>query len=325
MRQTRRRNVLPTFGLAALALAVPWASAQDDPPPASRSAGASDAEAAIAPASRWTLSLDVTGGYIFAGDLDRGPGDLSVAFAGARASAAYAIDKVSKITLSIGGEYWSYDFDGATGLIAGTASPFSDLAVGSLGAIYVRQLDEHWGLVVGANIQSAGESGADFGDTLTYSGIAGFRYSFSDSLSVGLTLYVSTRLEDGVIAIPIPIVEWQIDERWRFASETQPDSVLYVLSYQLSDAWNVGLGAGVYSQRFRLDKTGPVAHGLADVQRVLVAGRAVYEPSEHVELTLTGGFVVFHDIELMTAGGGHISSDEAQPSPYVGVSLGFTF
>ncbi len=329
MRHARRRIVPPLASAAALALgagpAYSQGGADAQPDNGAPGDGASGAQDAIAPPSRWTLSLDVTGGYIFGADMDSGPGELAVAFAGARASAAYAIDKTSRVTLSIGGEYWNYDFDGVTGLIVGTSSPFEDLYVGSLGALYTKRIDEHWGIVLGANIQSAGEGGSDFSDTLTYAGIAGFRYAFDESFSLGLSLYVSSRLEDDVIVIPIPIIEWQIDEKWRLASETQIDSVLYVLSYQATDHWNLGLGAGFYSQRFRLDENGPVPSGLADVQRVLVAGRAVYEPNSNIEVALTGGYVVFHDIELLTAGGGHISSDEVKPSPYLGVSVGFTF
>ncbi|MEZ6242168.1 MAG: DUF6268 family outer membrane beta-barrel protein [Phycisphaerales bacterium] len=320
MRQTNRWTGVSGAALLALGLACGFAPAQD------RTSDENAAgDEALAPASRWSLSLNLSSGYIGEGDLDRGPGDLDIFFAAASADLSYAIDRTSRITLVTSGAYWHYDFDGATGLIAGTSEPFSDLSVGGLGLVYSKRIDEHWSIIVGAHVRSAGESGADFGDTITFSAVGGFQYAFSDSFSVGLSLLVSSQLEDDVLVIPIPTIDWKIDERWRFASEAQVDQVLYLLSYKLNDQWNVGLGAGFYSQRFRLDKNGPVPNGLTDVFRVMVAGRAAYTPSEHVTIALTGGFVVYHDIELMNAAGGHLSSDEVQPAPMVGLSVGLSF
>lgn len=327
VRRRWRARTLVCLPTAIGALAAPAAAQEDtsEPPVEERAGDAGGAEAAVADAPRWSLSLEAGAGYIAEGDLDRGPGDLDIFFASAGVTVGYAIDRTSRISLITAGEYWSYDFDGATGLVAGTSEPFDDLYVARVGALYLKRIDDNWSVVLGGHVQSAGEDGSDFSDTVTVAGIAGFRYAFSESLSVGLSLLVSSRLEDDVLVIPIPTVDWRIDERWRLASETQIDSVLYVLSYQASEQWNLGLGAGFYSQRFRLDETGPVPNGLADVQRVLVAGRARYEPSEHVTIRLTGGFVVYHDIELMTAGGSKISSDEVDPAPTAGVSLEFTF
>lgn len=325
MRRINRWAGDPRIGLIALCLLASAAPAQDRAPDQTPGDQTPEAEAALAPASRWTLSLDATSGYIAEGDLDLGPGDLDIFFAAAGAEIAYAIDQTSKISLVAGGEYWSYDFDGATGLIAGTGEPFADLYVAGLGVLYRKRIDEHWSIIAGAYARSAGESGSDFSDTLTFSGLGGFQYAFDDSLTVGLSLLVSSRLEDGVIVVPFPTIDWKIDDRWRLASEARIDAVMYVLSYQIDEAWNVGLGAGFYGQRFRLDENGPVPNGLADVLRVLVAGRAAYAPSKNVTISLTGGFVVYHDIELMNSGGGHISSDEVQPAPTVRLTVELVF
>lgn len=319
-----------TNRIAAAALSLPLllaggAIAQESTPVNEEGSGDLALTRRQPPRTSVSFRLDGSGGYIFDADMDSGPGSVAVAHGAAGASATYTIDPTSTIALRVDAEYWHYEFDGVTGLIMGTASPFEDLHTASVGGLYRKRFDEHWSIAVGAEAHSAAESGADFSDSLTFRSALGVQYAFSESFQLGVMLVVASRLEESVRILPIPTIDWRIDDRWRFASEIQPDAAQYVLSYQLNDRWNVGVGGGFYSEQFRLDDNGPTAGGIADIQRAVVGARVLFQPGERLKIRASAGYVVYHDIELQNAAGNFLASDEVDPSPMVGLSLEFTF
>jgi hypothetical protein len=75
---------------------------------------------------------------------------------------------------------------------------------------------ENWTLVALLMGRTAGEGGADFGDTLTGGGALVVDYEWSDTLSTGVVIGAISQLEDSVGIVPIPTIDWRFSDGWLF-------------------------------------------------------------------------------------------------------------
>src|SRR5262249_28731191 len=114
-----------------------------------------------------------------------------------------------------------YRFSGDPLLLPGGGIPWDQVRTYSIGVQMRYAFDEHWALLAGANIASAGAPGAPFGDTLSGGGALGVSYSFSRALTLGVAVTAQSKLSGGVFVLPFPIIDWVLpfDEgRWRLAA-----------------------------------------------------------------------------------------------------------
>ena len=68
------------------------------------------------------------------------------------------------------------------------------------------------GIVVGPFFEFAGESKADFGDSLSMGGIFGVRYRFNDTLTAGLGIMARSEIEDDAYVQPWVNLDWGATE-----------------------------------------------------------------------------------------------------------------
>ena len=107
-----------------------------------------------------------------------------------------------------------------------------------VGATFSSQIDDEWGYFVGGSVLASPGEGASWGDAITGGGVAGFTYQLTDTLRIGAGVGVSSRLEDDARVIPIPSLEWQINEQW----ELQLTFPKPRLIYSLNDKWKIHAG-----------------------------------------------------------------------------------
>lgn len=255
-------------------------------------------------------------------DLNVGPGDVALHVAGVRVGMTGSAGKRGQIAVSLDYELARYDFRQATGLVPGTDSLWDDTHAIAVGVRYLRQATERLAWFAGGSVRLGAEDGGDLAEGLVGSALAGARYSFSPSLTLGLGAGVRTRLEDDPLVYPLPIIHWRIAERWTLSAG---DDAGVALSYAPSERWTVTL-AGAYDLRdFRLADDGPVPDGAARHTRLPVTLGVVFTPTPRLRLHAAAGYVFAQTIEVFDAGGTEIADTDPDGAAFLRLAFGYQF
>lgn len=272
--------------------------------------------------SEITFSAGVGAVWIGAADLDTSPGELTISRVAAHIAAGFKVSETADIAIRFDTEFSSYDFDNATGLIPGTSEPFDDARTLTITPIYRDFHENGWAWFVGGRIQSAGESGADFSDTLTGGGLGGASYQVTSSLRLGAGISISDNLaEDDVFVLPFPIIQWDITGDLRLETAGRGAR----LAYQIHKDWSLALEAGFERREYRLDDNGPLPGGAVIDQSFPIALAATFRPDPRFELVGRVGSHVFADLEFYNAAGNEIADDERDPALFAGFELQVRF
>jgi hypothetical protein len=103
-------------------------------------------------------------------------------------------------------EYSEYDLD----KLAGTQK-FNTL---DFDVLWKSMINEEWGYFVYGGVGLSASEHAELGNGLTGVGGGGVQYVWSEKLSLGVGLAVSTQMEDDPRVLPIIALNWQINDRW---------------------------------------------------------------------------------------------------------------
>lgn len=274
------------------------------------------------PLANTSFSLSFGGTWIGEADLDESPGSLGIARAGARFGVGHKLSETVSLNIGADLDYSVYDFSDATGLVAGTDDPFDDATTVtlSLGAQFKSGERNTW--FVTGFARSAGESGAEFDQTVTGGGIVGLSHSFSDNLTLGIGVLASSELEDDVYVIPVPIVRWKISERWSLNTGERAD---VQLAYAPSERWTFGAEASWDRRRFRLDDEGPLPSGVVEERHVPVGVFAVFAPNPNIELAAHVGAHLGSEIKIDDDNGDRVGKDDLESALYAGFDVRFRF
>lgn len=271
----------------------------------------------------WEASLAFSGEYHFKSDLDDDHGRVAVGRLGAALDVRIPIGDRSRVRVGFATEYSSYSFDNATDFTAGSSEPWDDIHDHQITVAFSTQEDAHWSWFVAGRVEAFYERGAEFSDSITGGGAAGFVYQFSDNFSLGVGAAVQTQLEDNVYVWPIPSLDWKITDKWRVA--TLADDPGVILSYTASDALTFTLD-GIYERRrFRLDQDGPVPKGIGEDSRIPVALGVIWNASKQVELTGRVGADFFQNYEVDDRGGNKLHDTDGNTAFFVSLELKFKF
>jgi len=187
---------------------------------------------------------------------------------------------------------------------------------------------ERWTLVGLLLGRTSGESGADFGDTLTGGGGLAIDYEWNENLSTGVILGVISQLEDSAAILPIPTIDWRFAEDWRFqfgVVEMTYPGIGPMISYS-SGPWRFAVGGSFQKRRYRLDdRLGPIDEGIGQEQSFPVFFRVGYLPTPKVNLALMVGTALGGEIRSEQNGGARIFERDYDPALILGLQAGFRF
>lgn len=289
--------------------------------------GASEA-AARTEASRdlsASASVTFTGSHTFESDLDEGAGSVSVSRAGAEVSLDFPVASRTAIVGGIGAEASFYEFSDAEPPFGEADGPLEtarelDFTIG-----FRTQVCDKTFLRAVALVRSAGEAGADFGETLTYGGAVGVSYASSDRLILGIGLGARTQLEEDALIIPLPLIVWRATDKLTLRTGGGARGPGIEASYAITEQITLSADVGYESRDFRLDDEGVAPDGVFRDRRVPVALGVTWKPGEQVELRLRGGAYVWQNYELNDASGDDITDSDADIAPFVEARVGFSF
>lgn len=266
------------------------------------------------------VRLRLDGQHAFRADLDD-RGDVAVTRLDGELGLDFGLTETLRLTTDWRTERSWYDFDNATGFVAGFSEPWDDVIEHELGVGLLGRIDERWSWFARGFVNSAGEDSADFGSTITGGGAGGLRYAFSETFALSFGALGRSRLEDDAIVIPIIGVNWTISEKLRFDTR----GLGARLSYQLTEPVGLFLQGGYESREFRLDDEGAAPEGVGRDARAPIAAGIAWRPNPNFALEAFGGYQVWQEFELLDGRGNRLAEIESDPAPIAGVSLEIRF
>lgn len=274
--------------------------------------------------SRLGVSVTGTSEYAFSAGLDGG-GDLSVTRLGAEVAVSGVIDDRNRVILSFGNEFSFYDLSG-TALIPGDSDGLLEETYDSgVGLAWISRIDDAWSVLVRGSVDAAGESGADFGDSLTYGGLVVVSNQITPNLRLGAGVIARTRLEDDALVVPIVAVDWVFAEGWTVTTSGATGGAGIEVRYELTEEVTLTLGGGWRSDDYRLSDDNPLPEGVVRHDRVPVAAGVIYRPSRRIEIVARGGAHVWQRLEVLDGSGDEIADADGDAAPFVSLDLSFRF
>jgi hypothetical protein len=309
---------LPGLVLAASLMATPAAHAQNvgaspstdierigqsySTPSGARAAGRPDA------------SLRIGGGFIrqFDADVDGG-GDFAVSRAYASVSGSFALGESVAFSPSIAYEFGDYSFAGA----ASAAFPWERVNEVGIAPRFDIQLDRDLTVSLSPIIQFAAEDGAGWGNAAQWGGLGAIRYSFAPELTLGAGLLGLTQLEGDPLFIPIPLIDWKIDQNWRVSNlrvpEANPFAALEVV-YDTQETLEFAAGGGWETRRFRLDDG-----GVGQDRGAAFYARVTARLADRFRVDGLVGFTAFNQLKALDSGGATTASRSADTGLILGI------
>jgi len=270
------------------------------------------------------LSISASSAYQFKSDLSGG-GDVSVSRYALAIGGTRPISEKVGLGVRMSYELDDYNFSNANSLSA--QNPWGNINRLGLGMRLAYKLTDQWSISGGPVIQSSGENGANFSDSLLYGGIVSAMYKANRDLTVGLGAGVFYRLEETRV-FPSLLISWRITDRLRLGNSYRlgpAGPAGLELSYILDENWQVAAGGGHHSLRFRLDKNGSIPDGIGENYNWPVYARLSRKLGKMLNLDLYGGAAFGGKMKLQDSSGNDINSVSYNTAPLMGFNLSATF
>jgi len=232
----------------------------------------------------------------------------------------------------------AYNFSGTSGARnSGNAYQWDNVHRLVIGGLFGYDLNEKWRLIGGGIVRSWGESGADYGDSITGGLIGGFDFHPNEDFSIGLIIGAFSAIEDSLALFPVPTLKWNFTENWKLhvglVTVFDP-GVGADVTWQISDTVSFGTGIVFQSRRYRLrDKTRVVKGGgagstgnnrtddggVGEETEVPVFAMIKWKPTEKASIDLLAGVAFAGNVRVEDDHGGRIADDDYDPAPFVGL------
>jgi len=225
----------------------------------------------------------------------------------------------------------SYDFDGnffGSTLTTDSDDPWSDIHTVEFAMVVNYSLTDDLGVFGGPVIKVAGESGADWDDSLTGGGVFGASYRLNSDLRLGGGLGVVSQIEDDVRVFPIIIVEWAFADDWRISSNSF-EMANYAngieLVYDATEKWQFALGGGFRHARFRLDDEGIAPDGVGQEESLPIWFRTSWAATSSIRVGGVIGLVTNGELRVENNDGDNIESVDYDSTWMMGIFGRITF
>ncbi len=267
--------------------------------------------------------INVRGDLTLRSDLSDGGGSVAVRRAGYDATFGYAFSPTLIGSLTLGTDVVWFDFKDATGLVAGTGRPWSQLSQSYVSPRLVIVQDQTWSYLVGGSLNVSGEADADIGDSLRWSALGAVRYAVSDTLSLTAGLVASSRLERATQFVPLLGLTWQIDEFTKL--DLGGRGLGLELSTKLDEAWTASVSVEFENAEYRLNDEAPLAAGVVRDRRVPLLVGLAWKPTPRVEVGVKVGAVVYQEFTVYNRSGDELSETNTDPAAMIGLSASLKF
>ncbi|BDS07885.1 hypothetical protein NT6N_29250 [Oceaniferula spumae] len=284
-------------------------------------AGEASVPASYPVSPQWVPSLGM--GYLHQLDADV---DSGGSFSVDRANFDFGMTRVygpgKMAGVSIGYGYHDYHFENMA------VNPWNEVHSLSLAFPVRWELDDRWSLFALPSARANFENGADISDSVTGGMLAGATYKFSDRLSIGPGIGMSSELEDTFNVFPILLIRWKISDDLVLqtsGSQGASQGPGLALTWQAAEKWKFSLGARYERLRFRLDDDGANPDGVGEEKGLPVYLGVSYQISKDSELSFYTGVKFAASLEVDNSTGDSVYKSDHDAAPFVGLSWNAKF
>jgi len=263
------------------------------------------------------------GTHLFRTDMDEG-GTLSRSAYAAGFSLRHIASQRLAFSATIGYEFEQYRIRNST---AFAGRGWRDIHHVSLSAGMNLRMTDEWSVFASPALRFGAESGAQWDDAATVSGLIGAAYQVNPDLRLGAGFGVQTRLERRAVVFPLIIVDWKFAEDWRLSTDAgeffiQPGVDVI---YTLNDQWTFAAGLSYLSRGFRLDESGDVPDGVGTFEGFPVRVRATWNASPRMQVSGVAGAFFAGKAQLRDASGNPLGKDNMSAGVQIGAMFEFRF
>ena len=281
---------------------------------------------AAPPVQKPDINLKISGGYShqFSTSIE-GSGSYTADRAYFGISSRYTLTETVTLSVGVAYEYDYYNFTGNS--VFATAAWNNVETLGILPRFDIR-LNDRWSVGAAPLLQMSGESNASAGKTITGGALVNFRYAFDETHVLGLGLLAKGQLNNSVLVVPVPIVDWEIKKGLRISNVRGPEANPFVgleLVQELSTQFNAALGGAWEYRMFRLDDSAPFANGAGLEQQITLYGRLEWKPVPQFRVDFLAGAAVMNQLKLYDSSNNFIGSEDGGTSLVLGVFASYKF
>jgi hypothetical protein len=284
--------------------------------------GEESSRSGISDKARFTAS--VSSAHQFKSDIDGG-GDVSVTHYGVGVGGVIPLTDKFGLRTSLSYDREEYNFSDSNAF--DITDPWRQVDRIGLSVRLRYALTHKWNIDAGPVVQYAGETGAQFDDSLMYGGIVAAVYRANPEFSIGFGAGVFSRFHETMI-FPSLIVSWKITDRLRLGNGSAIGLIgpaALELSYKLADNWEAAIGGGYRSSRFRLDQNGPAHGGIGENRSWPIYARITGKLGSVIHIDLYGGADFRGEMKLQDASGNDIRSLDYNTAPILGLNIRASF
>lgn len=272
----------------------------------------------------WTLKTGAAYTHSFDADVDNNSSDLSTDRLDLRTGLTYSPGPYMAVGVSLGYSHTDYDLH----RLGGLDDPWDAIHRVSFGLPVRLALSREWALLATPSVRWTLQEDADADEAVTVGGMLGLLYRVSDQLRIGPGAVVGSQLEDDTRVIPIPLIDWQVSDKWRLrtgrAGEMATASGVNV-TYQAAERTRVLLALGYEKRRMRLDDDGVAPDGVGQDRSMPLTLGVTHSLTSLASLAITGGMRFGGQLRLEDEDGHRIVEEDYDEQPFVGISLRLKF
>jgi hypothetical protein len=276
------------------------------------------------PDSKW--STFIRGGYVYQSDtdMDNNNGSFTAGRFFVQPGVMYSPNHTRSYSLAFGYGYDGYDFTGETGF--GALRPWDDIHSIRLSTPIRFSKGQNWSFFILPTLRVTGESGADFKDSLTGGGFAGFSYRFNERLTIGPGIGFITQIEDDASIFPVLIINWKITDTLSLETGRGLGATLgpgITLNWRMTEQWHFALGGRYEKLRFRLDEKATTPSGIGQDTSFPLFGGITYNINPSARVSLIGGLETSGELQLEDHDGNVLDQQDYESVPFLGFSFYF--
>ncbi len=279
------------------------------------------------PQSPWSTVVRGGAVYQFDTDLDEG-GSYTSGRYNIEVGQSYGWSRRDTATLSLSYTLDSYDFSSGDPSGIAFRAPWENIHTFSISTPLRKGIGDNWTAFLIPSIRSAGESGADFGETITGGGFTGVSYKFSDSLTIGPGLGVFSQLEESATIFPVLIIKWDITDKLSLDTGGGLAATLgpgLTLSYKATPKLRLGVGGRYEKLRFRLDEDGSVEGGVGEDTSFPLFATCTYKVNRKSSFSFVAGLETAGELKVEDSNGSTVIEEDSDSGIFTGLTFNMRF
>ena len=232
---------------------------------------------------------------------------------------AYFQSPTYQYGLMVDHEVSRYEFDGAAVDPTWVAQP-GEMRIERVSANVRHPLDGGWSIFAAVDANWALARGANYADAFTWGGMVSARDQVATNFAFTFGLFAHTRLEANLRVLPIPGIEWQINEEWRLATAQG-----LTLTRKINRRWQADFAVLVENREYRMPAEQPFAGGIFRDRSVPLVTSLRWSPNPAMFAQLSAGVCPWQEQRLTDRADAPDLTEQSHWSPSLALTAGLRF